>query len=59
MNVIQQDLDEKREAKELKEKLRQEKLEASQQKAKLDKKRMNELAKPNDKWKVGKKLIEL
>ena len=59
MAVIQRDIDEKREVEEQKEKKRQEKLLAQQQKSKLNKQRINELAKPNDKWKVGKKLLEL
>ena len=42
-----------------KEKKKQEDLLAKQEKAKLNKQRINELAKPTDKWKVGKKLIEL
>ena len=59
MAVIQRDIDEKREVEEQKEMKRQEKLLAQQQKSKLNKQRINELAKPNDKWKVGKKLLEL
>jgi len=38
---------------------RQEALDAKQLKAKLDKVNLEKLAKPNDKWKVGKKLLEL
>jgi len=38
---------------------RQEALAAKQEKAKLDKANLEKLAKPNDKWKVGKKLLEL
>ena len=59
LKIIQNDIDEKKRAVEEKERKRQEDLAAKQEKAKLNKSRMAELAKPNDKWKVGKKLIEL
>ena len=60
--VIQEDEDRQRAAEEAKEKKRQDKILAKLEKDKItsaSKKRMNELAKPNDKWKVGKKLLEL
>lgn len=59
LGVIQKDIDEKKRVEEEKEQKRLEELAAKQKKAKLNKSRISELAKPNDKWKVGKKLIEL
>ena len=57
--VIQADRDAKFRAAEEEEQKKQAELLAKQQKAKLNKDRIAELAKPNDKWKVGKKLMEL
>ena len=60
--VIQEDADKTRAAEEAKEQRRQDRILAKLEKDKITKAskvRMNELAKPNDKWKVGKKLIQL
>ena len=57
--AIQKDIDDKQAAADLKEKQKQDALLAKQQKAKVNAARISELAKPNDKWKVGKKLMEL
>lgn len=46
-------------AEEEKERKRIEAIEAKKTKAKLDKANLERLSKPNDKWKKGKKLLEL
>ena len=57
--VIQQEEETIRKAEEKKERERLEKIEAKKIKAKLNKARLDEISKPKDKWKVGKKLLEM
>ena len=63
LSVIQKDIDTRRIAQEQEQQKREEALAAKQEKAKLDKQvakeKLEKLAKPKDKWKVGKKLLEL
>ena len=57
--VLEKIIADKKKEEEEKRMKKQAEAEASEKKSKLRKERISELAQPKDKWKVGKKLIEL